>query len=85
MPKFLFLNRSEKTISLGIEPWADVEELADAENVEFEYTEPAVVEIVVHSDGTATVVVDAERVVFRAKGRERTFDGPFIGPYEKAG
>lgn len=41
MPKFLVENLTDKSVKLGIEPWADLEILAPNGRVEFEYQEPA--------------------------------------------
>ena len=73
MPKFLVENLSGKDLSLGIEPWADVEVLRPDAHAEFEYEHPAEISFSVMEDGTASVYVVSENIVVAANGRKKTF------------
>ncbi|HEX4860188.1 MAG TPA: hypothetical protein VFV07_03060 [Rhizomicrobium sp.] len=76
MPKILVENLSERRIRLDIEPWADEEELAPREKVEFEYEEPA--EVVVSFLGTdePAISISSNVVYISAKGEQRAHRMP---------
>lgn len=78
MAKFLVQNLTKKSVSLGIEPWADVEVLAPNAKAEFDYDEPADVEFALLSDGSASVSVVSNRVRVSANGGEKNFKPPKV-------
>ena len=73
MPKFFVENLTDKTIKLGIEPWADLEVLAPNGKAEFEYEEPAEVYFSLLNDDTASVSIVSDRIKVSANGGEKTF------------
>jgi hypothetical protein len=76
MPKFLVENLSTRLVTVGIEPWADADELQPNERVEFEYTEPADVAFSVLDQNTVGVSIMSDSVgVCSVKGR-RLYEMP---------
>lgn len=76
MPKFLVENLTDKSINLGIEPWADLEVLAPNARAEFEYKEPAEIVFSLMKDGTASVSIVSDHIKVLANGGEKTFRPP---------
>lgn len=70
MPKFLVHNGTDKVVKLAVEPWADVVMLAPEGRAEFEYDEPAEVELGLLPEGEAVVSVMSDRLKYSANGRE---------------
>jgi len=69
MPKFLVHNGTDKVVKLVVEPWADVVTLAPEARTEFEYDEPAEVELSLLPEGGAFVSVMSDRLKYSANGR----------------
>ena len=76
MPKFLVQNLTDNPLSVGIEPWADSEVLTPNSRAEFEYSEPAQVDLAVMNDGTVTVGIWSDLIKVTANGGEKTFKPP---------
>jgi hypothetical protein len=76
MPKFLVENLSAKSVSLGIEPWADLEVLAPGARAEFEYEEPAEIAFSLQDNDEACVSIVSDRIKVVANGGEKTFIPP---------
>ena len=76
MPKFLVENLTDKSVKLGIEPWADLEILAPNGRVEFEYQEPAEISFALTEDGGASVSLWSDRIKVTANGGEKIFKQP---------
>ena len=51
IPKFSVLNRTNKAVNLAIEPWADLVVISPNGQADFDYDEPAEVEIGLMPDG----------------------------------
>jgi hypothetical protein len=74
MPKLLVTNGTDKSVDLVVEPWADVVALAPNESADFEYDEPAAVDLLLQPGGGALVFVASRRLRFSARGREETWE-----------
>ena len=76
MPKILVENYTDKTLNLGIEPWAGLEKMEPDGQVTFEYDEPAIIEVAFMNDGSASIVVCADNVKVSANGTETIYEMP---------
>jgi hypothetical protein len=76
MPKIRVVNITDKTLNLGIEPWADLEIMEPEGVVTFEYDEPAEIEIAFRRDGGASIFVCSENVKVFTNGMETIFKMP---------
>jgi hypothetical protein len=76
MPKFLVVNLTERTVRLGIEPWAGLQVLAPKARVEFDYDEPAEIVFALDGDGGASVLIMSDRVRVSGNGEEKIFRPP---------
>jgi hypothetical protein len=71
MPKFCVQNLTDKDVSIGIEPWADVEILKPRGKMEIDYDEPAELGFALLRDEKGTIDIVSGRVIVSANGKDR--------------
>jgi hypothetical protein len=72
MPTLIIENFKTVGVSIGIEPWADVETVEPRGRVEIDYDEPAEISFSLDADGGATLGIVSDRVIVRGE-TERSY------------
>ena len=76
MPKFIVENLSDTVLTLGVEPWAELEMLAPKGQAVFEYVEPAEIWFSKMNGDRCVVSVVSDWIKISANGGEKIFTPP---------
>ena len=73
MAIFTFDNRLPKTVTVAVEPWAQVVQLDPQSRISIDYDEPAEFDVTLEEDGSVVIGVSTSRLRITAPGFDETF------------